>query len=574
MWMDTTQKKLPIGIENFEKLRKNGFYYVDKTGLIRELLQNPAEVTLFTRPRRFGKSLNMSMLKYFFGLDEDKELFKGLEIMEEQGLCEEYMGKFPVIALSMKDIDAESFETAFAMAVRLVNEEAGRHSYLLDSGKIAQHEKQEFSELLNRNMDKAVLCGSLKLISRLLEKHHGKKVVILIDEYDVPLARAHAKGYYDEMIVLIRSLFHQALKTNNSLQMAVLTGCMRISKESIFTGLNNLNVLTIADVRLDECFGFTDKDVKSLLEYYGLLGKYHVVKEWYDGYRFGDVDVYCPWDVVNYCALLRSDPDARPENYWANSSGNDAVRRFLREAGNRGTTKREIESLIAGELVTKEIRQEITYPDMYSSIDNIWSVLFTTGYLTQRGRGEGRTFQLAIPNLEVRELFTTQIMDMFKKDAEQDGEALDVLCHALQDGNAKEAQRQLRNYLKKTISIRDTFARKELKENFYHGMLLGLLAFKGNWVVSSNREAGEGYADILVEVDDDEEPMGIVIEVKYARDGNLDAACQQALRQIEKRQYGDVFYNEDIVKVLKYGIACYKDKCRIMLSGDGDQGGH
>ncbi len=564
--MNTEKKKLPIGIENFEKLRKNSFYYVDKTGFIRELLQNPAEVTLFTRPRRFGKSLNMSMLKCFFGMDGDKEIFQGLEIMEEPELCRKYMGKFPVLSLSLKDIDADSFETAFAVAARLVNKEAWDHYYLLGSGKLTQSEKQAFQELLEKDMGKPVFCGSLALLSRLLEKHHGQKVIILIDEYDVPLAKAHAQGYYEEMITLIRSLFHQALKTNSSLQMAVLTGCMRISKESIFTGLNNLNVLTVADVRLDGCFGFTDGEVKSLLEYYGLIDKYGVVKEWYDGYRFGDVDIYCPWDVINYCALLRSDPTARPENYWANSSGNGAVRRFIQEAGNRGTTKREIESLIAGELVTKEIRPEITYPDMYRSIENIWSVLFTTGYLTQRGRGEGRSFRLAIPNLEVRELFITQIMDMFKKDAQQDGEALEALCHALQGGDAKEAQRQLRNYLKKTISIRDTFARKELKENFYHGMLLGLLAFKGNWAVSSNREAGEGYADILAEIDGGDEPMGIVIEVKYARDGNLDAACQEALAQIGKRQYGNVFYDEDIEKVLQYGIAFYKDKCKVLLS--------
>ncbi len=338
---------------------------------------------------------------------------------------------------------------------------------------------------------------------------------------------------------------------------------MRISKESIFTGLNNLNVLTVADARQDERFGFTDEEVKELLHYYGLSDKYSAIREWYDGYRFGDVEIYCPWDVINYCALLRADPTALPENYWANSSGNDVVRRFLREAGDNKTVKREIERLIAGEIVTKEIHQEITYSDMYGSIDNIWSVLFATGYLTQRGRGEERSFQLAIPNLEVREIFTSQIMDMFKEDAKKDGESLDALCIALQDGDAKETQYQLRNYMKKTISIRDTFARRELKENFYHGMLLGLLAFKGSWVVSSNREAGEGYADILVEIDDDE-PMGLVIEVKYARDGNLDASCQEALAQIKGRQYGAAFYDEDIEKVLKYGVAFYKNKCKVM----------
>lgn len=557
-------KQLPIGIEDFEKLRQENFYYVDKTAMIRDLLRNRAEVTLFTRPRRFGKSLNMSMLKYFFQPDGNKEIFDGLDIMKEKELCEQYMGKFPVVSMSLKDIDAGSYETAFQMAVRLVNKEAGRHRYLLDSEKLTQEEKEFFYKLLQADMEESVLCGSLELMSRLLEKHHSRKVVLLIDEYDVPLARAHIQGYYEQMIILIRSLFHQALKTNGSLQMAVLTGCMRISKESIFTGLNNLNVLSTTDARLDESFGFTDQEVRELLDYYGLSDKYHAVKEWYDGYQFGNMEMYCPWDVINYSSLLQADPNARPENYWANSSGNDAVRRFLKEAGGNVTLKREIESLIAGELITKEIRLDLTYPEMYHSIENIWSVLFTTGYLTQRGRGEGRSFHLAIPNLEVREIFTTQIMDMFKDNAKQDGEMLDILCKALQDGDAKGVQRQFQKYLKRTISIRDTFARRELKENFYHGMLLGLLAFKGSWAVSSNREAGEGYADILVEIDDDKEPMGIVIEVKYARDGNLDAAAQEALEQIEKRQYGDAFYDEDIEKVLKYGIACYKDKCRVM----------
>ena len=389
--------KLPIGIEDFEKLRKNRFYYVDKTGMIRELLQNPVEVTLFTRPRRFGKSLNMSMLKYFFEPKGDKELFQGLEILEDSELCKEYMGKYPVISLTLKDIDAESFETAFAMAAMMVWREAGNHRYLLDSENLAEDEKRAFSQLLNTKMDKSVFCGSIALMSRLLEKHYNRKVVILIDEYDVPLARAHVQGYYEEMVVLIRSLFHQSLKTNSSIRLAVLTGCMRISKESIFTVLNNLNVLTITDVRQDESFGFTDMEVKELLAYYGLDDKYSVAKEWYDGYRFGDVEVYCPWDVINYCALLRADSDARPENYWANSSGNDVVNRFIREAGGSKTLKYEIESLIAGEIVTKEIYQEITYQDMYRSIDNIWSVLFTTGYLTQRGRGGGAQFSARHP---------------------------------------------------------------------------------------------------------------------------------------------------------------------------------
>lgn len=566
--MDTVRKKMPIGIEDFGKLRRDGFYYVDKTGMIRDLLQNPAEVNLITRPRRFGKSLNMSMMKYFFEPGADAELFRGLEIMEDARLCGKYMGKFPVISLSLKNIEADSYETAFEMAVMLVNREAGKHYYLLESGKLTANEKMAFSGLLQSKMNQAVFSGSLELLSVLLEKHYGQKVIILIDEYDVPLAKAYAAGYYEKMIFLIRSLFHQALKTNSSLQMAVLTGCMRTSKESIFTGLNNLCVYGIVDVRLDRFFGFTDRDVKKLLDYYNLSEKHALVKEWYDGYRFGNVDVYCPWDVINYCALLRADTGARPENYWANSSSNDVVKHFIREAGDGETMKREAERLIAGETVTRNIRQDITYPDMYSSADNIWSVLFTTGYLTWRGRGEGRSFHLAIPNLEVREIFTTQIMDLFQEEAGRDGKMLDDLCQALKTGDVGKAQEQLHKYMKKTISIRDTFARKQLKENFYHGMLLGLLAFKENWVVSSNREAGEGYADILVEIEDVAEPVGIVMEVKYAQDGNLEAACHKALEQIAQRQYGNAFYNEDIKKVFRYGVAFYKNKCRMILDDE------
>lgn len=549
----TEQANLPMGIENFKEMRTKGYYYIDKTGMIKTLLENPGKVNLFTRPRRFGKTLNMSMLKYFFGEENGSQLFDGLEIFREKELCNEYMGKFPVISITLKAAAGENFTEAKEMLRRIIGKEAMRFPFLMNSSRLTQSERGQYRALIHTGptgafaMPDELLKDSLQLLSQLLQKHYRQNVIILIDEYDVPLDQAYASGYYDSMVKLLQILFGNAFKTNDSLELAVLTGCLRISKESIFTGMNNFKVYTVKDVRYKEYFGFTDLEVRNMLEYYGLTAHYEAVKEWYDGYLFGNLAIYCPWDVINYCALLRSDPDARPENYWANSSGNDIVRRFIREAGDRGTTKREIESL---------------------SIDNIWSVLFTTGYLTQRGRGEGRSFWLAIPNLEVREIFTTQIMNLFKKDAKQDGKALDALCHALQNGDAGEAQQQLRKYLKKTISIRDTFARKELKENFYHGMLLGLLAFKGSWVVTSNREAGEGYADILVEIDDDEEPVGIVIEVKYARDGNMDTACQSALEQIENRQYGDAFYNEDIEKALKYGIAFYKDKCRVVLYGN------
>ena len=555
------KKKLPIGIEDFEKLRQYDFYYVDKTGLMKELLQNWGEVNLFTRPRRFGKSLNMSMLKYFFEIGSDPALFEGLEISKEKQLCEEYMGKFPVISISLKGINAGCYETARAMAVKTINEEASRFQYLLDDECLTQDEKETFSMLLKRNMDDAALFGSLRDLSRLLQKHHGRKVVLLIDEYDVPLAKAFEQGYYDQMIVLIRNMFEQGLKTNGNLFMAVLTGCMRVSKESIFTGLNNLRVLSIADVRFDEYFGFTDKEVREMLAYYDKSLYYETVREWYDGYRFGAVDVYCPWDVINYCDLLRSNPKAQPQNYWCNTSSNDAVRRFI-EMADVGATKMEIEKLVAGEKITKEIHQELTYQDMYSTIENLWSLLFTTGYLTQRGEPEGRQFHLAIPNKEIREIFEMKIVDLFKENVKKDGETLDRFCEALKNGETESVQRQFQAYLRKTISLRDTFVKKNMKENFYHGILLGILGFKASWNVFSNRETGEGYSDLLITIPD--EAIGIVIEMKYADDGNLDAACQKALEQIERNHYEEELYDEGMDDILKYGIACYKKRCRVM----------
>ena len=555
------KKKLPIGIEDFEKLRQYDFYYVDKTGLMKELLQNWGEVNLFTRPRRFGKSLNMSMLKYFFEIGSDPALFEGLEISKEKQLCEEYMGKFPVISISLKGINAGCYETARAMAVKTINEEASRFQYLLDDECLTQDEKETFSMLLKRNMDDAALFGSLRDLSRLLQKHHGRKVVLLIDEYDVPLAKAFEQGYYDQMIVLIRNMFEQGLKTNGNLFMAVLTGCMRVSKESIFTGLNNLRVLSIADVRFDEYFGFTDKEVREMLAYYDKSLYYETVREWYDGYRFGAVDVYCPWDVINYCDLLRSNPKAQPQNYWCNTSSNDAVRRFI-EMADVGATKMEIEKLVAGEKITKEIHQELTYQDMYSTIENLWSLLFTTGYLTQRGEPEGRQFHLAIPNKEIREIFEMKIVDLFKENVKKDGETLDRFCEALKNGETESVQRQFQAYLRKTISLRDTFVKKNMKENFYHGILLGILGFKASWNVFSNRETGEGYSDLLITIPD--EAIGIVIEMKYAGDGNLDAACKKALEQIEGNHYEEELYDEGMDDILKYGIACYKKRCRVM----------
>ena len=561
--MEMRKKKLPIGIENFEEIRKEDFYYIDKTGLIIELLHNWGAVNLFTRPRRFGKSLNMSMLEHFFSLDGDKSIFNGLEISKETALCEEYMGKYPVVSISLKGMDALNFERAFRMGARAVRRTAGEVQYLLESDKLSESDKLEYQSLLDSNMDESTFCDSLRILSEMLEKHHNTKVILLIDEYDVPLAKAHANGYYDQMISLIRSLLGEALKTNNSLKLAVLTGCLRISKESIFTGLNNLKVRSVTDVRFDEYFGFTDTEVKTLLEYYGYPDSYDVAKKWYDGYHFGNVDVYCPWDVLNYCDSLLDDKEAQPENYWINTSSNDAVKRFIQESANYAT-KREIESLVAGEVITKEIHQELTYPEVYQTIDNIWSLLFTTGYLTQRGKAEGRQMKLAIPNLEIRDIYVTQIMEFFKENVREDGDTLNRFCDALRNEDTENVEKIFTEYLRKTISIRDTAVKKEMKENFYHGVLLGILGVKNRWGISSNREMGEGYADILVEPDTGD--MGIIIEVKYAHDGDLDGACKEALKQIEYTKYEDSLEDDGIENILKYGIACYKKRCRVMLA--------
>lgn len=560
--MDSKKKKLPLGIENFEDLIRNDFYYIDKTGLIRDILKQPAKVTLFTRPRRFGKSLNMSMLEKFFSPESDKHIFDGLVITQEKELCKKHMGRYPVISVSLKGINAPSYDTAFKMLVMMINEAAEKVQYLRNSERLSEAEKGFFEELLSRNMDEATAFGSLRLLSRLLYKHHGQPVIVLIDEYDVPLAKAFSNGYYEQMVFLIRNLFEQVLKTNDSLHFAILTGCMRISKESIFTGLNNLSVRSVTDLRYDEYFGFTDAEVQELLNYYGFSNCYDAIKEWYDGYQFGNTDVYCPWDVMNYCDTLLDELNAQPENYWVNTSSNDAVRKFIEECDN-GTTKREIERLIAGETIEKEIYQELTYQDMYTSIDHIWSVLFTTGYLTQKGKIEGNRYKLAIPNLEIRSIYTSQIMTLFQENVKKDGQLLTQFCDALNQGNTSEVENCLNRYLRKTISIRDTFVKKQLKENFYHGILVGILGLKDYWGITSNRETGDGYSDIVVETENSQK--GIILEVKYAHDGNLEAASQKAVKQIEKTNYAQELQDEGIDTILKYGIAFYKKRCKVEL---------
>nr|WP_297933730.1 AAA family ATPase [uncultured Blautia sp.] len=557
------KKRLPVGVENFRQIIKDNYYYVDKTELISELLHNGGMVNLFTRPRRFGKTLNMSMLEHFFSIEGDQSIFDGLAIAKDRKLCEEYMGKFPVIFLSLKGINAGSYETAFRLAVETVKGAAKKAKFLKTSDKLDDDEKDDYRALLDKDMDEATLFLSLKTLSELLEKHYGTQVIILIDEYDVPLAKAFENGYYEQMVFLVRNLLEQALKTNNSLKLAVMTGCMRISKESIFTGLNNFTTFTITDVDFDEYFGFTDQEVRDLLAYYEYSSKYESIKEWYDGYCFGNVEVYCPWDVVSYLRSLRTDKESTPQNYWVNTSGNAEVKEFIRQSKN-ATTKREIERLMAGEVITKTIRSELTYKDMYDSIENIWSVLFTTGYLTQAGQVGSRIYKLRIPNLEIRDIFKTQIMEYFKETVAKDGDTLGRFCDALKNGEEKQVEDVFESYLKKTISIRDTFVKKTMKENFYHGILLGILGIKEEWGVFSNQETGEGYSDILIETENGE--MAILIEVKYANDGNLDQACERALKQVEDRKYDQELLENGVDKILKYGIACYKKQCKVRLA--------
>lgn len=567
------RKKLPIGIESFDEIRTEGFYYVDKTGIIRDLLLNWGKVNLFTRPRRFGKSLNMSMLKNFFEIGCRRELFDGLAIMKETELCEKYMGKFPVVSVSLKGVNGNDYETARSMMCTVIGGEAMRFQFLAESEKLTDKEKALYGQLTTIGEERegvfelsdAVLMESLYTLTLLLRKHYGSRVIVLIDEYDVPLSKANDNGYYDQMVLLIRNMFERVLKTNDNLYFAVLTGCLRVAKESIFTGLNNFNVLTITDVGFEEYFGFTDREVREMLEYYGLSGQYDTVKEWYDGYRFGNMDVYCPWDVICYCGRLRLNPKAQPEAYWSNTSSNAVIRRFLESA--RSTTKQEIERLISGESIVKAVRQELTYKEMYDSPDNIWSVLFTTGYLTRRGDAEGNRLRLAIPNKEIRMIFEEQISEWFQETARKDGEALSAFCEAFKNGDAQGVEKRFGGYLSRTISIRDTAVRKEMKENYYHGILLGLLSYKEDWYVTSNRESGDGYCDILVEIDSEE--TGIAIEMKYAENGDMDAGCREALKQIDERRYTELLEEDGMTKILKYGIACYKKKCRVML-GEGE----
>lgn len=558
--------KLPVGIENFEEIRTNGYYYVDKTNLIEQLFESRGKVNLFTRPRRFGKTLNMSMLKYFFEIGADPSLFDGLNISRNEQLCKEHMGKYPVIFLTLKNVDGLDFQEAKQRFVDLIGTEAARFRFLLDSDRLTLDDKERYQALIAiKNgayfMSNQVFTRSLKTLSEILNKYYDQKTVILIDEYDVPLDKAFQQGYYREMVSLIRGIFGDALKTNDSLSFAVLTGCLRISKESIFTGLNNFKILSITDVRFDEQFGFTDKEVNDILSYYHMEDRMKETKQWYDGYHFGNVDVYCPWDVINHVDRIKDDPGARPETYWINTSGNDLVRRFVNKANK--TTRNEIERLIAGEAIEKQIRLDLTYDEIDNSIDNLWSVLFTTGYLTQIGLTEEGAYKLVIPNKEVREVYKLQIQEWFEKSLFSNVDQLQSFWKAFAEGNTEEIEKYLNRVLSNSISVFDTKGRNEEKESSYHNLLTGILTGNADWLVKSNVEAGEGFADIIVETDDPD--AGIITELKYTRDTKeMEQACKKAIAQIKDRRYQEYLLNDERKDILLYGIAFCKKRCKVI----------
>lgn len=558
--------KLPMGIENFKEIRTKDFYYIDKTGLIRDFLENFGKVNLFTRPRRFGKTLNMSMLKYFFEIGNNSALFDGLAISREKALCENYMGKFPVISITLKGVSGRTFDEAKGMLRRIIGNEAMRFQFLMQSAKITEIECDQYKALINIDktgvytMSDDLLKDSLLTLSQLLKKHYGQDTVILIDEYDVPLDRAYQSGYYDNMVELIKNLFGNAIKTNDSLNFAILTGCLRISKESIFTGLNNFKVYTINDMLCNEYFGFTDKEIQELLCYYGFTEHYPAIRDWYDGYRFGSLHIYCPWDVINYCADLRSGNAKKPQNYWVNTSSNDIIRRFIARAD--VSTRDEIELLINGGHVKKMIHQELTYRDLDSDLDNLWSLLFTTGYLTQDGNDEDELSTLVIPNREIHWIYVQQIRKWFKDETKKDMQKLENFCQAFMENNTAVIEKEFTSYLRKMISIRDTSVKKGMKENFYHGILLGLFGNKSDWKVRSNAESGDGYSDISIEIE--EEEIGIVIELKYAENAAFDDACQEAMKQIRDRNYEEPLIDDGMKTIYRYGIACYKKRCKVI----------
>ena len=554
---------IPVGVSDFTEIRKNGYYYIDKSGLIKDILKTAStKVTLITRPRRFGKTLAMSMLDAYFDIRKDsKQLFDGLEISQNQVLCSEWMNKYPTIFVSFRQVEGLDFKGAYDMLTVVIANLFNEHIYLLDSKKATEFQKTSFKNLLSGNASVKEVKSSIYLLMNMMNDYYNEPVILLIDEYDVPVAKANNNGYYNEMLDVMKSLM-QTVKDNKTLKFAIITGCLRIAKESIFTGLNNFEVVSIMDSMYDECFGFTDKEVQEILKYFNLSEHYADIREWYDGYHFGNTDIYCPWDVIRYCKSLCADPTAKPQDFWSNSSGNALVRSFIDKADVQ--TKDEIERLIAGEYIEKEISQELTYDEIDKSIANLWSVLFTTGYLTKQGVTDDGRVRLSIPNREIKNLFIKKIREWFSDTTANDGKTLEQFCNAFVDKDTEKIEELFGDYLWNTISIRDTAVAKDKKENFYHGILLGLLGYKASWLIKSNTESGTGYSDILVEVPNNR--TGIVIELKYAENGDMDAACDEALNQIEKKSYVDKLKQDGMRNFIKYGIACFKKDCKVVVS--------
>ena len=552
--------KLPVGIENFEDIRKLGFYYIDKTKLIEQLLQNWGKVNLFTRPRRFGKTLNMSMLRTFFEIGMDKSLFEGLYISKNKELCDEYMGKYPVIFLSLKGIDGLTFEEAIIRITTIIKNEARRHHYLKNSDKLIEEEIKQFQSLLDGKADD--ITDSIRLLSELLCKHYGKKTIILIDEYDVPLDKAFQKGYYDEMVRFIRSLFESALKTNSALEFSVITGCLRISKESIFTGLNNLAVNSILSNKYSESFGFVQYEVDELMEYYNIEEKSQLMKKWYDGYLFGKSEVYNPWSVLNQVKEWSEDKDISAIPWWTNTSSNNIIRTLVSQADNE--TKDIIENLIHGGSVETVLKETVTYGDLTENNENIWSFLFFTGYLkikeivkTGEVIGEPTIYSLVIPNLEIKSCYTDiiiQYFEIYKKAINKDN-----LYKALLGRNAQDFAEQITDLLRKTISYYDS------TESFYHGLISGLLSGNVYYKVESNRETGDGRSDLAL-YQQDVAQNAVILEFKVCgKNETADEAAKRALKQINDRDYASKAREDGYKNIIKYGVAFKGKMCYAIV---------
>lgn len=547
---------LPVGVSNFEKIRKDNYFYVDKTGLITDILSQKTEVLLITRPRRFGKTLNMSMLESFFDITKDsKEIFKGLQITREKKLCDEWLNQYPVVSISFKQVDGLNFNDAYNMLVWMISQLYTKHSYLLESKKISDSDKNMINRMINDKPSLVDIKGSLVLLTKLLQQYYDKPVILLIDEYDVPVAKANSKGYYKEMLDVMKAIM-QALKDNDSLKFAVITGCLKIAKESIFTGTNNFVSNSITSNRLNEYFGFTQSEVDNLLEIMDSSDRRDDIKEWYDGYHFGKLDVYCPWDVMNYLLELQRDKDAKPISYWKNTSDNAIIRSFIDYAGSNITKKLEI--LMNGGYIVEQIDENLTYDYLHSSEDNLWSTLYLTGYLTKVKDEDlyenvnDNKLALKIPNAEIKDIYESIVMKWFNDSAQKWNRK--ALFDAVWNGDSETITNELSTLLRRTISYHD------YREDFYHAFLAGIFTGAG-YMVESNKEHGEGRSDVVV--NDVIHGRVAIFEAKYAQNlDDLEKMCDKAIEQIDAKMYAKE-YEDDYDEILCYGIAFFKKRCMV-----------